>query len=93
MREWLLLAKLAFTLVPGSAEEERMFATMKFLKNVQRNRLLAEYLTAAARLFKAPKYLVDNFDFPKALKFWHDKKLRRTDAAKRRKAVLQRGQS
>ncbi|KAG1655549.1 hypothetical protein FOA52_001955 [Chlamydomonas sp. UWO 241] len=79
--------ELAFTLVPGSAEEERMFATMKFLKNVQRNRLLAEYLTAAARLFKAPKYLVDNFDFPKALKFWHDKKLRRTDAAKRRKAA------
>lgn len=65
-----------------------MFSTMKFLKNVQRNRLLAEYLTAAARLFKDPSYKVDNFDFPRALKIWHDKKRRRTGAAKKRKIEL-----
>jgi hypothetical protein len=40
----------------GSVEEERMFSAMKFLKNAQRNRLLAEYLTAAARLFKDSAY-------------------------------------
>jgi hypothetical protein len=81
MTEWLL-AKLAFTLVPGSVEEERMFSAMTFLKNAKRNRLLAEYLTAA-RLFKDSAYTVDNFDFPRALKFWHDKKPRRTGAAKK----------
>jgi hypothetical protein len=90
MSEWLLLAKLAFTLVPGSVEEERMFSAMKFLKNAQRNRLLAEYLTAAARLFKDSAYTVDNFDFPRALKFWHDKKPRRTGAAKKRKIALKK---
>jgi hypothetical protein len=65
-----------------------MFSTMKFLKNAQRNRLLAEYLTAAARLFKDSAYQVDNFDFPRALKFWHDKKKRRTGAATKRKIAL-----
>jgi hypothetical protein len=48
----MVMAKLAFTMVPGSVEEERMLSAMKFLQNAQRNRLLDEYLSAAARLFK-----------------------------------------
>ena len=38
-------------LVPVSVEDERMFSAMKFLKNLQRNCLGEEHLTACARLF------------------------------------------
>ena len=54
-----------------------MFSAMKFLKNPQRNRLLAEYLSAAARLFKTCEYTVETFPFPRALKKWHEMKDRR----------------
>jgi hypothetical protein len=75
--EWMVMAKLAFTMVPGSVEEERMFSAMKFLKNPQRNRLLAEYLSAAARLFKTCDYTVETFPFSRALQKWHEMKDRR----------------
>jgi hypothetical protein len=52
--EWLKLAEAVFVLVPVSVEDERMFSSMKFLKNLQRNRLGQQHLTACARLFSNP---------------------------------------
>jgi len=42
--EWLKLAEAVF--IPVSVEHERMFSAMKFLKNLQRNCLGEEHLTA-----------------------------------------------
>ena len=39
MKQWMLLAQLIFVMVPGSVEEERKFSTMKYIKNLQRNKL------------------------------------------------------
>ena len=57
-------------MVPGSVEEERMFSAMKYLKNLQRNRLLEEHLTLCARLFHHPRVKLATFDYGKAIKIW-----------------------
>ena len=41
--------------VPGSVEDERMFSTLKYIRNQQRNRLQAQHLTCCAQGFKIKK--------------------------------------
>ena len=46
------------------------FSVMKFLKNAQRNRLKAVYVSAAARIFRS-RVGVDKIDFVRMLKKWY----------------------
>jgi len=49
--QWMLLAVLV--MVPTSVEDERMFNSMKYLRNLQRSLFKHEHLTACARGFKS----------------------------------------
>jgi hypothetical protein len=69
--EFFNLAELAFVMMPGSVEEERMFSALKYLKSALRNRLSTELLTAAARIFKNTIYSVATFPYHRAVAFWH----------------------
>ena len=75
--EYLVLAELAFVMVPGSVEDERLFSAMNFIKNELRNRLKNPHLTAAVRLFFSRQFTVKTFPYMEALKAW------RAAAAKR----------
>ena len=44
----VMLAELVIVMVPGSLEVERMFSTLKYICNPQRNRLQAQHLTCCA---------------------------------------------
>ena len=70
MKQWILLAKLIFVMVPGSVEEERMFSAMKYLKNLYRNRLGEAHLTICARAFHHPRITISNFPYQEAIQFW-----------------------
>ena len=60
--EYLVLAELAFVMVPGSVEDERLFSAMNFIKNDLRNRLKNPHLTATVRLFFSRQ--LNGEDFP-----------------------------
>ena len=47
--EFVRLAKLAATIVPGSVEAERVFSTMSYIKNKQRNWLEQRHLCLAVK--------------------------------------------
>lgn len=72
MSEWVRLAQLVFVMVPGSVEEERMFSSMKYLRNAQRNRLKEPHLTACARLFHHPWITLKSFPYDAAIDAWLD---------------------
>jgi len=67
----MLLAELVLVMVPTSVEDERMFSTMKYLRNPQRSMLKQEHLTACARGFKS-KLSVGSFPYPQAIGAWLD---------------------
>jgi len=67
----MLLAELVLVMVPTSVEDERMFSTMKYLRNPQRSMLKQEHLTACARGFKS-KFSVGSFPYPQAIGAWLD---------------------
>ena len=77
LKEWILLAKLIFVMVPGSVEEERMFSAMKYLKNLYRNRLNEKHLTLCARAFHHSRLTIDNFPYKEAIRHWLEVKERR----------------
>ena len=77
MKQWVLLAQLIFVMVPESVEEERMFSAMKYLKNLQRNKLQEKHLTIYARAFHHPRISLSSFPFAKAIRRWAEQKERR----------------
>ena len=54
-------------MVPGSAEDEHMFSTLKYTRNPQRNRLHARHLMCCARGFKSSAFSMDSFPYPQAI--------------------------
>ena len=64
---WVKLAELAMVMVPGSVENERMFSTLKYIRNPQRNKLQAQHLTCRARGFRSSAFSVENFPYPEAI--------------------------
>ena len=75
--EWVKVAELVMVLVPGSVEDERMFSTLKYICNPQRNRLQAQHLTCCARGFKSSAFGVESFPYPEAILEWLSAKKRR----------------
>jgi len=55
-------------MVPGSVEDERMFSTLKYIRNPQRNRLHAQHLTSCARGFKSSA--LEDFSYPETDLEW-----------------------
>jgi len=55
---WVKLAELVMVMVPGSVEDERMFSTLKYICNPQRNKLQVQYLTCCARGFRSSAFSV-----------------------------------
>ena len=74
---WVKLAELAMVMVPGSVENERMFSTLKYIRNPQRNKLQAQHLTCCARGFRSSAFSVENFPYPEAIMEWLSAKKRR----------------
>ncbi|KAG2433625.1 hypothetical protein HYH02_012554 [Chlamydomonas schloesseri] len=70
--EFARLAKLAATIVPGSVEAERVFSTMSYIKNKQRNRLEQRHLSLAVRMKVQRWFTVADFPYSKALAAWRD---------------------
>ena len=68
--EFANLAELAFAIVPGSVDPERLFSNMKFLKNPQRNRLVGEHLSACMRMFSQEWFTVASFPYDAAKRAW-----------------------
>jgi hypothetical protein len=68
--EWVKLAELVMVMVPGSVEDERMFSTLKYICNPQRNRLQARHLMSCARGFKSSAFSVESFPYPQAILEW-----------------------
>ena len=59
--EWVKVAELVMVMVPGSVEDERMFNTLKYIRNPQCNRLQAQHLTCCARGFTSSAFSVQDF--------------------------------
>ncbi|PNH02016.1 hypothetical protein TSOC_012035 [Tetrabaena socialis] len=70
--EYVRLAQLAATIVPGSVEAERAFSTMSYIKNKQRNHLKQPHLSACVRLKGQDCYSVSNFPYAAALQHWQN---------------------
>ena len=70
--EWLKLAELVLVLVPGSVEDERVFSSMKYLKNPQRSSLQEQHLTACARGFRHDRFSLASFPYGEAIGHWLD---------------------
>jgi len=64
-------------MVPGSVEDERMFSTLKYIRNSQRNRLQAQHLTCCAWGFKSSAFSVESFPCPEVILGWISAKKRR----------------
>jgi len=64
-------------MVPGSVEDERMFSTLKYIRNPQRNRLQAQHLTCCARGLTSSAFSVQDFPYPEAILEWLSAKKRR----------------
>jgi len=58
----MLLTELVLAMVPTSVGDERIFSTMKYMRNPKRNSLKQEHLTACARGFKS-KFCVGSFPY------------------------------
>jgi hypothetical protein len=67
---WVKVAELVMVMVPGSVKDERMFSTLKYIRNPQRNRLQAQHLTCCARGFKSSAFGVESFPYPEAILEW-----------------------
>jgi hypothetical protein len=74
--EWVKLAEMAMVMVPGSAEDERNFSSMGFLKDDERNSLTV-HLTTALRLYKSKMFTVLSFPYKAAVKIWRNARSRR----------------
>ena len=74
--EWVKVAELVMVMVPGSVEDERMFSTLKYIRNPQRNRLQAQHLTCCARGFKSSAFGVESLPYPEAILEWISAKKR-----------------
>ena len=70
--EWVKLAKLTITLIPGSVEDERTFSGLNFIHSDLRSRLVNPHLSNALRLFLQSKWSVDEFPYDIALRHWHN---------------------
>ena len=71
------VAELVMVLVPGSVEDERMFSTLKYICNPQRNRLHAQHLTSCARGCKSSAFSVESFPYSQDILEWLNAKKRR----------------
>lgn len=68
--EFIKVAQIAFTIVPGSVDPERAFSNLKYLKDQQRNRLIGEHLSACVRMFSQQWFTVKSFPIVQAVRFW-----------------------
>jgi hypothetical protein len=55
----------------GSVENEKCFATLKFLKFSLRNRL-GVYLPTVMRMFRQKKIILANFPYKEAIETWEN---------------------
>ena len=74
--EWVKVAELVMVMVPGAVEDERMFSTLEYIRNPQRNRLQVQHLTSCAR-YKSSALSVKSFPYPQAILEWLSAKERR----------------
>ena len=65
--EWVKIAELVMVMVPGSVEDERMFSTLRYIRNPQCNRLYEKHLTSCAWGFKSSAFRVESFPYPQAI--------------------------
>ena len=66
------------TLIPvSSAQAERLFSSMNFIQNDQRNRLDEPHLNDTVRLYKS-RFTIENFPFDVTLDIWMNLKERRS---------------
>ncbi|KAG2497552.1 hypothetical protein HYH03_004299 [Edaphochlamys debaryana] len=70
--EYVRLAKLVATIVPGSVEAERLFSTMSYIKDSQRNKLQQRHLALAVRMMAQRWFGVSDFPYAEALKHWRE---------------------
>ncbi|KAG1679015.1 hypothetical protein FOA52_013079 [Chlamydomonas sp. UWO 241] len=63
---------LAIVMVPVSAEDERLFSALNFIKSKARSRLQNPHLTDALRLFFSKAFDVLTFPYAEALKAWKE---------------------
>ena len=68
--EWVKVAELVMVMVPRAPEDERMFSTLKYIRNPQRNRLHAQHLTSCAWGFKSSAFSMKSFPYPQAILEW-----------------------
>jgi hypothetical protein len=74
--EFVTLAIIMLIMPASSAQAERLFSSMNFIKNDHRNRLGEEHLNHTIRLFTS-KYDMDDFPFETALEIFLSRKDRR----------------
>ena len=70
LSELFVLVMISLVIAVSSAEDERTFSTLKFIKNEARNRLKGDHLNACVRLFSQDFYTVESFPYTKALEAW-----------------------
>ena len=75
--EWCVLAEISIVLVAGSAEDERRFSNLKWLKNELRNRLGEEHCELVVRMFVQYAYNMKTFPYESVLASWVAAKSRR----------------
>lgn len=74
--EFIKVAQIAFTIVPGSVDPERAFSNLKYLKDQQRNRLIGEHLSACVRMFSQQWFTIKSFPIGQAVRLWKQVALR-----------------
>jgi hypothetical protein len=74
--EFVTLAIIMLIMPASSAQAERLFSCMNFIKSDHRNRLGEEHLNHTIRLFTS-EYELDNFPYDTALEIFLAKKNRR----------------
>jgi hypothetical protein len=73
--EFMKLAKITFTTILGSVEDERTFSTLGFMKSKLRN-CLGEYLNTCVKLFSQPFFTHDSFSYSETISHWREQKTR-----------------
>jgi hypothetical protein len=73
LSEYMRLAEIAITAVLGSAEDERTFSNLAFVKNKVRNRL-GGHLDTTVKMYSQGFYDLQSFPYSDAFNHWRREK-------------------
>jgi len=76
LSEFIKLAEWGLVMSPGSVEDERVFSSMKFLKDSLRNKL-STHLALCMRLYRS-HHTAESFPYTQAIAEWRKRKNRYT---------------